>query len=167
MHIEILSPKTLGEAISLVNSVFPQQSIFEKASFTFPCSLNKQSFFYKTYLNLIGVRDVNYWLAIDDDSQKVVGTTGLYSYRKEDDAYWLGWTCVASTARGQGIGGKLVDFCIQKARNAGKKFLRLYTSPNPERAIAKILYEKRGFRITGETKIWPNKFKTVYYELKL
>jgi ribosomal protein S18 acetylase RimI-like enzyme len=74
---------------------------------------------------------------------------------------------VAPEARGQGIGGKLVDFCIAKARAAGKQFLRLYTSNHPNQAIAQILYEKRGFRLIGDSQLRGTQFKKLYGELEL
>lgn len=168
MHIEPLSHETLDDAINLVNKVFPHQRLFERASIGFRGSLAKNSWLYRILFYLAGIAEANYWIAIDDDSKKVIGTTGLYSTRKDEgEAYWLGWTCVEPACRGQGIGSKLVDFAIEKARGAGKKFLRLYTSTNPSQATAQILYEKRGFRITGEEKLRGTEFKILYRELEL
>ncbi|MFQ4143290.1 GNAT family N-acetyltransferase [Chlorogloeopsis sp. ULAP02] len=167
MYIEPLSYRTLDEAINLVNKVFLNQNLFEKASWAFRLSL-KKSVIAKIVLWVVGVTEVRYWVAIDGDSSKVIGTTGLYSYKKDrNEAYWLGWTCVSSMDRGKGIGSKLVDFSIEKAQLEGKKFLRLYTSTDPTRATARILYQKRGFRLIGEQKRWRSQFKKLYLELEL
>lgn len=140
MHIEPLSHETLDEAVGLVNRVFPYQvnrifplqNLWEKARFAFPLSLRKNSIITKIVFFLVGVEATRYWLAVDEVSRKVIGTTGLYSYKKDKkEVSWLGWTCVTPEFRGQGIGGKLVNFAIEKARAEGQNFLRLYASNHP------------------------------------
>lgn len=168
MYIEPLSYETLDKAINLVNQVFPKQNLFENATLAFRFSLNKSSIISQIAFSIVGITEVRYWVAVDDKSKEVIGTTGLYCYKKDqNEAYWLGWTCVDPNARGQGIGGKLVDFYIQKARAEGKKFLRLYTSTHPNQATAQILYEHRGLRLIGESKIRGTNFKILYRELEL
>ncbi|MFE1746617.1 GNAT family N-acetyltransferase [Coleofasciculus sp. H7-2] len=109
-----------------------------------------------------------YWVAVDDASQKVVETTGLYSSKDDkNEGLWLGWTCVDTAFRGQGIGRKLVDFAIEKAGSEGNKFLRLYTSNHPNQAIAQLLYDKRGFRIIGEEPFKGSRLKKIYREVEL
>ena len=57
--------------------------------------------------------------------------------------------------RGQGIGKQLIEFSIEAARGYGKKYLRLYTSTDPNEAAAQFLYEKYGFRVFRvERKYW-------------
>lgn len=170
MIIEPLSYETLDQAINLVDRIFPFQinSQIENASMVFRASLEKNNSFNRNLLEKMQITDANYWVAIDNNSKKVVGTTGLYSYQEdENQAYWLGYTCVDPDFRGQGIGSKLVDFAITKARQSDKQFLRLYTSTYPDQAVAQILYEKRGFRITREESIEESNFKMIYRELKL
>ncbi len=168
MDIESLSYKTLKQAITLVNKVFPNQNLFEKASLAFRFSLEKDSIISKLAFFVVGVTEANYWVAIDEVSSKVMGMTGLYCYKKDrPQAYWLGWTCVDPKFRGRGIGGKLVDFCIEKARAEGKQFLRLHTSTHPNEETAQILYEKRGFRLIGESRAGRSSFKKLYRELQL
>ncbi|MFB2969912.1 GNAT family N-acetyltransferase [Aerosakkonema sp. BLCC-F183] len=170
MLIQPLSYQTLEQAIALVDKVFPyqRQSRYENASFAFRASLEKNNPSYSSLLYQMQITEANYWVTIDESSGKVVGTTGLYSYTKdESEAYWLGYTCVDPYFRGQGIGGMLVDFAIEKAPSSGKKILRLYTSNYPDQAVAQILYEKRGLLITGEEQIEGTNFKKIYRELKL
>ncbi|MGA9382412.1 MAG: GNAT family N-acetyltransferase [Phormidium sp.] len=170
MDIKPLSYQTLEPAIALVDKIFPyqQDTMYENASVAFRASLEKNNPTSRSLLNQMQITEANYWVAIDEKSGKVTGTTGLYSYAEDEaEAYWLGFTCVNPDFRGQKIGAKLVDFAIEKARSADKKFLRLYTSNSPDQAVAQILYENRGLRIIGEEQIEGSKFKKIYRELKL
>lgn len=168
MCIEPLSYATLDEAVKLVNEVFPRQPLFEKASWSFPLSLRKNSIIAKIIFKIKKITESRYWVAVDENTNKVIGTTGLYGYPHDiNEAYWLGWTCVSPCVRGQGIGSKLVNFAIEKARAEGKKFLGLYTSNSPTREVARILYNKRGFQLTGEDKIQGIEYKKLYFEMKL
>jgi GNAT superfamily N-acetyltransferase len=55
---------------------------------------------------------------------------------------------VHSAARGHGLGGRLVDTCIDFARRAGYERLRLWT--NHPLVAARRLYLSRGFVLTAE-----------------
>lgn len=78
----------------------------------------------------------------------MLGTVGLYSLRKDSGkAVWLNWYCVSPQARGQGVGGRLLDFVIDRARESGARFLRLYTSDHSLMAKAQDSYESRGLRV--------------------
>jgi GNAT superfamily N-acetyltransferase len=55
---------------------------------------------------------------------------------------------VHQSARGQGLGGRLVDECISFARQAGYKTLRLWT--NHPLVAARRVYLSRGFRLIAE-----------------
>jgi DNA-binding MarR family transcriptional regulator/GNAT superfamily N-acetyltransferase len=55
---------------------------------------------------------------------------------------------VERAARGHGIGGLLVDLCIDQARASGYRTLTLWT--NDILTAARRIYEKRGFILAGE-----------------
>jgi len=166
MQIKPLSQTTLSSAIQLANLVFPRQNVLEKASFAFRLSL-MSGWLPKLLLRLMSIDEARYWVALSEDGQ-AIGVTGLYKYIKdEDDSLWLGWTCVAPIARGKGIGGKLVDFAIAQAVSESKKFLRLYTSNDPNESAAQHLYERRGLRVVGEKQLQGSPFKRIYRELSL
>ncbi len=109
---------------------------------------------------------VKYWVGTENG--KLIGTTGIYELKKDaKEANWLSWFCVHPEYRGRGIGSKLLDYAIKKAKINRKKYLRLYTSPDdPNEKAAQKLYEKKGFKITGKGKK-RGKYKIVYRELKL
>lgn len=167
MQIQPLSSERLASAINLANQVFPYNSLSENAELAFRASISQDIDNKIKDFEIIGITDAQYWVALDH-KQQLLGITGLYGYKKDQhEAYWLGWTCVDPKVRGQKIGSKLVDFAIEKARTAGKLFLRLYTSDHPEQKIARILYEKRGFVIISQENYPNSNFKKLYYELKL
>jgi len=55
---------------------------------------------------------------------------------------------VSPTARGHGVGDRLVQAVARWARQAGAGVLRLAVVPGNENAVA--LYRRNGFRLTGE-----------------
>lgn len=109
---------------------------------------------------------LDFWGAIDEQTGELVGTTGLYQYTRDvTEAVWLAWFCVAPEARRKGIGSRLVDFSIEKAKHTGLQFLRLYTSDRSNEAAAQIVYESRGLEIVARK--WRLTHTTVYRELRL
>lgn len=146
LRIEIMDSATLSEAKALVDRVFPAQGPFERL---FPWTfIGRESAFSRAVLRLAGVSELTeFWVAIDDDGT-VIGTTGLYRHCKDaHEAVWLSWFCVAPESRGNGLGGRLLDFSIERARRSGADFLRLYTSDTQNEAAAQRLYEGRGLRV--------------------
>ena len=150
IEIELLTDKTLREAVNLLNRVF-QNEEEEAPGDELPASLNPKK--YKDFLLETQISELRYWVAIDNTG-KVVGTTGLYCYSyDEHEACWLGGFCVHRDLR--------------KARKSGKKFLRLYTSTNPNELNAHRLYKKHGFRLFKKESLGDTDLKKLYYELKL
>ncbi len=136
----------IDEAEALVRSVFAYSLPFVWASFL----ILKQpdSWPARLFKRVSGIKDIlAFDVAVDDG---VLGTTGLYRTRKDaDEAVWVFWFCVAPEARGQGMGQALLDHTFARAREFGYDTVRLYTSTDPNEAIAQHLYEKNGLRETG------------------
>jgi GNAT superfamily N-acetyltransferase len=65
----------------------------------------------------------------------------------EDDTAVLRVLLVTPAARGLGLGGALVDTCLEFARKAGYRRMRLWTN-NPLVA-ARHIYVSRGFQLIG------------------
>ncbi|MHC5822627.1 MAG: GNAT family N-acetyltransferase [Nostoc sp.] len=167
IEIKPLSKPTLTAAIDLADKVFQYQRWWEKASWIFQLSL-MHSYFPKLLLGLLGISWCRYWVAVNSQAD-VLGITGLYTRSGNSETYWLGWTCVNPEARGQGIGAKLVDFAISQAKNSRANYLKLYTSDLPDYAIARQLYERRGFELVQEVlqKHKQTTFNILYYQLPL
>ena len=164
IRIEPLIQTRLEEAINLVNLVFPEE-IEEPPGEEIPASLEPEK--YQDFLLKYQMSDIRYWLAIDG-SDKVAGTVCLYCYEADKaEAFWLGWFCVHPEVRNNGIGTALLRFAINKARTGSKKFLRLYTSTEPNELDAHRLYEKHGFKLTGREPYLDSDAEKLYYELKL
>lgn len=163
-RIEPLTEEKLREAVNLVNQVFPNETE-EPPGEEIPASLEPEK--YQDFLSKYQMSDIRYWLAIDG-SNKVVGTVCLHCYEADkEEAFWLGWFCVRPKVRKNGIGTTLLRFAINRARAEGKKFLRLYTSTEPNELDSHRLYEKHRFKLIKEELYPGGKFKKLYYELRL
>jgi ribosomal protein S18 acetylase RimI-like enzyme len=70
-----------------------------------------------------------------------------------DDVLLMDGICVASQARGMGMGGALLDAVIKEARTRNLGSVRLdVINTNPR---AKVLYERKGFQSIGEEHLGP------------
>lgn len=166
MYLEELNKANINQMQSLIDSIFPVQTFFEKISLK--VSVRKNNPFWKAVLLIFGFKDLDYWLAKSDENHEVMGSIGLYTMRKDDkEAYWVGWYCVSNKYLGQGIGSQLIDFAVNKARNDSKKYLRLYTETFPEEEKAQLVYEKKGFRLIDKIKIKGTNHFRLIRELKL
>ncbi|MHC4118421.1 MAG: GNAT family N-acetyltransferase [Planctomycetota bacterium] len=165
IRIEHLERDRLRKARKLVWRCFPRQSLFEQLSFW--AIEDHASPSTRRIMAWVGVADfLDFWGAIDQQTGKLLGTTGLYQYTRDAaEAVWLAWFCVAPEARRSGIGSRLLDFSIEQAKRTGLKYLRLYTSDMANEAAAQILYESRGLKIVR--KKWRPFHTTIYRELRL
>lgn len=141
MKIISLSKKRVKEAVELILRCFPESSPddYDYAGKWIPYSVDHKKENEKS--------GMGYWVAIE--KRKIVGANGLYALPDDKKALWISWFCVAPEYRGKGIGGKLMDFAIKKAKIAsgrtGRKILRLYTDTLKRERVARILYKRRGF----------------------
>ncbi|ACB85127.1 GNAT family N-acetyltransferase [Natranaerobius thermophilus] len=142
--IKIISAteETLPKAKKLIKRVFPSRTLFEQLSLI--AMTNQDNWLINKLTNLFGYNIIDIWVAVNE-KEEVVGTTGLYSCRQDEDvALWLFWYCVDPEERGKRIGKKLLTYAIEQAKSRGAKYLRLYTSDDPNERAAQIVYEKHG-----------------------
>lgn len=144
MHPIPLTEKYLASTVKMVNKVFPQDAdAIWNPEKSLPLSLRPQS-------ELKEDAFVDYWIVLDDNDE-IIAVTGMYRLKDDpEDVVWLGWYCIRADQRGKGFGRKLLNWTTEKAKERGFKKMRLYTSTDPNEAVAQILYEKEGFKITGE-----------------
>ena len=144
-----IAPLSLGNllsALELVNRVFPRSAQGrERADLFFTASLLPPG---RWLIRLIGYPVVLYWVAVEPEGGKVIGTVGLYAMSSDPEAYWGGWMCVDPKDRSRGIGFALMRHAIvQIQRRNDRKFVRLYTSTDPNEAKAQLLYDSVGLTV--------------------
>jgi GNAT superfamily N-acetyltransferase len=96
----------------------------------------------------------------------VVGSIGLLA--REDNQSQLRWLLVDESARGQGLGSRLIELCVDFARATGYDGIFLWTVH--DLAAAAALYERAGFELTEElplSTLWGPELAEQRYVLRL
>jgi len=159
---EPLTKINLDEAINLVGKVFPDYLEHVRKIYSLSLSPDRSDEYWKTR-NIL-----EYWVVKDDASKKIVALTGFYQLTKHSpDEIWCGWFCVDPAQRGKGIGRKTIEWTIEQARKREYAYLRLWTSTDPDEAIAQKLYDSVGLTIYSQKYDEKTGDTILYRELKL
>ncbi len=147
MEFQPLSKNNIAEAIDLVHAVFPDEAgDKDSPARAYHASIEpeKDREFYGRHR----LKKLQYFVVIEEGKKEIVGVTGFYTRAVgPSDMAWLGWYCVSPTARGKGVGRRILAWTVAKAKEEGFKTMRLYTSTDPNEAEAQKLYEKMGFHV--------------------
>jgi DNA-binding MarR family transcriptional regulator/GNAT superfamily N-acetyltransferase len=96
------------------------------------------------YVEDHGERRQNAWMA--ELEGRAIGC--VFAVRKDDETAQLRLLLVEPSARGLGIGRRLVDECIRFAKQSGYRRMVLWT--NDVLVSARRIYQAAGFRLVGE-----------------
>ena len=167
MTIVSLSEENLEEAIKLAHKVFPVDAASENPPERgFRKSLSREANLKSWQGPELILSRLNYWVLLDEAS-KITGVTGLYGFKKFPDEVWLAWFCIDPEVRGQGLGRKLLEWTMNKAREEGYKVFKLYTSTDPNEALAQKLYESVGLKIVKTEKDTKSPYNIMYRQSDL
>ena len=156
-----LSKETLQSAMKLVDICFPVKMEHENTDLL-QASLGMKDI---SLVDKNGVY-IKYWVVLK--GKDVIGLVGLFGERRKvKKEYWLDYFCVHPSMRGKGIGTKLLNFAILKARKEDKKYLKLYTAEGLDEAAAQHLYEEKGFEVTKKRRDKNFPYMLIYYRLFL
>ena len=140
--IEKLSKSNLKSALQLRNRIF--QDLPQCYKETLEASLDINNEKYKNCLSKNQILYIEYFVIIEPETRQTIGLTGLY-VENNDNECWLGCFCVDVNYRNNGLGQKLLDFSINRAKQLKKKILKLYIYNSEEYKSAVKLYEKNCF----------------------
>ena len=170
MKIAPLTKENLKAAIEMAHGVFPLDAKGKnppEKGFRKSLSLDDDE---KSWYGITKGRELSrltYWVLLDDDTDIVVGVTGLYTFSDAPDEAWLGWFCIDPEARGKGFGRKLLEWTMSKAKEEGYSIFRLYTSTDPNESLAQKLYESLGLYVTEEEDDSDSQYKIMYRQATL
>jgi GNAT superfamily N-acetyltransferase len=177
MKIEPLSESNIDEAINVANKIFPDAANDDKNSpkLGYGASLNPEK--YKDFWKRFNLAYLEYFVAMDEKTEKIIGITGLYNRYIDSENVWIGWFGVRSDYRRLGLGKDLLQWTIDKALEKNFSAIRLYTSTNPKESVAQKLYDKFGFKIIDKANLpkeikkeaeWIDAdYEVIFRELKL
>lgn len=102
--IEPLTESNVENAIKLAHVVFKDDATTPNSPATaFRASLDPSQ--YPEFIEKKHIRNLRFYVAIDQDSNRVIGTTGLHTVSTDPDTIVrLGWFCVHPQFRRKGIG---------------------------------------------------------------
>lgn len=104
----------------------------------------------ETYIRLL---TASYAFVCEDAKGEIVAMSFLVPSGNPTEIYssdqsYIRFVTVAASCAGQGLGQRLTEKCIEKARETGERVVALHTSEFMNKA--RHIYEKLGFRIVRE-----------------
>ncbi len=168
MNIVPLSKENIEETIKLAHKIFPLDAASDNPlERGFRKSLSNEANLKSWKGPEHVLARLNYWVLLDEKTDKVIGVTGLYGFKEFPKEVWLAWFCLDPEARGQGLGRKLLEWTMNKAKEEGYSIFKLYTSSDPNEAAAQKLYESVGLKIVKTEKDSEGQYDIMYREREL
>lgn len=142
MTIRPLSEETLSGALSVLDKQFGDDQDSSRNFYTWLSASISGSEHSEKLKKERNLDYLQYWVAFDDQSNEVVGVTGLYTKIADPDAAWLGWT---SALNSEEVENKLVSYSSITARQMGKLYLvDFFDSDGKDERVQKML-ARNGF----------------------
>lgn len=156
IHFRKIEQKDNAGIASLIRSVFREFGIARPGTVYFDPTTDN-------LFELFSVSGSIYHIAEDDG--KIIGGCGIYpTVNLLEGCAELVKYYLDASYRGQGIGRKLMDMCIDNAREMGYSQLYLESLPELGRAIS--LYQRAGFRFIDHKMGDPGHFGCTIWMMK-
>lgn len=128
---------------------------------------DKMNSFLESSENLTNLINQSTVFVCEKDS-KIIGMIYLVPSGNPTELFQKDWSYIRflgvnTKYRGNGIGKKLTDLCMEYAKKTNEKYISLHTSEFMDSARA--IYEKRGFKKTKEIEYLGKKYWIYLYEL--
>jgi GNAT superfamily N-acetyltransferase len=160
LSYEGMSRENFEEALALGKEIFPYDS--ELLEQNYQLSLDKSDSQWEKY------RMLDYYVARDEETGKIVAITGLYNLKNHgEDEVWLGWYGVLPEMRGKGLGKKVLTWSMDKARDLGYKKFRLWTTTFEGEAAAQKLFDSLNIAVYKSEEDKEEGHTTLYREINL
>ena len=131
-----LRPGDLGRIVSLHGEVYEPLGGY---------GLRFEAYVARTISEYVLDNDARGCIWMAEQGGKLIGCTAIAL--RDDDTAQLRWVVVDPVARGEGLGGTLVDKALEFCRSRGCTSIYLFTTDGlPE---SQALYEKLGFKVTS------------------
>lgn len=113
LEYELIDNNNINLATSIQYTIFPNACAYEHYKYSIENKYKTEMYYIAKYNSI------------------PVGITGLYAHGETDnESVWLGWFGVLPEFRSRGIGKQILIDTIEKAKQYGKKYFRLYTNDN-------------------------------------
>jgi ribosomal protein S18 acetylase RimI-like enzyme len=128
---------------------------------------NKMNSFLENDENLTNLIKISTVFVCEKESD-IIGMIYLIPSGNPTELFKENWSYIRflgvnTKFRGNGIGKKLTDLCMEYAKETNEKYVALHTSEFMD--SARTIYEKRGFRKTKEIEYLGKKYWIYLYEL--
>lgn len=169
--LEKVNPQNIDKAIAYISKIFEEDSHYMVTGLpltevSLRASIEPEK--HQEYKAQRGIGSQQEYYILKNENDEIVGSIGYYTKpQDEEDAAWIGWFSIDPRVRGKNLGTKLLEEVEDLAKTRGKKYLRLYTSEDPNEAAAQRVYERFGLEEKRRYTVDSSQYQYIFREKSL